>query len=167
MGRQPPELGVNQPEAPHHVLDVFVGAVPQPDMFLNRVAARGQDDHPVRVPASPIVRTPPESVVIGRRVFRDVRFECDARAFEEDHLVRRVVTGGIAVVGIVDPGEVIRDADRDFLPSAMSLRTRGCQTPFSPSPSGTVVIEIGELPHERALANARSARRSPRASLFH
>src|SRR5215471_18037317 len=40
LGREPPELRVDQSEAPHHVVDVLVRAVAELDVLLDRVRAR-------------------------------------------------------------------------------------------------------------------------------
>ena len=85
-----------------------------------------------------------------------MRFERDARAFEEDHLVRAVVQRGVAIVGVVEAREVFGDADgvdaggdvfEDArIPDALlALAVR------------SVVIQVGQLADERALPDTRAA----------
>ena len=98
---------------------------------------------------------PQRGVILGR-VFRHVRFERDARALEEDHAVRAVVQRGVAIVGVVEAGEVFGDADRvdaggDVLEDARIPHA------LLALAVGAVVIEVGELADERALADTGSA----------
>ena len=83
-------------------------------------------------------------------------FEGDARALEENHLVRSVVLGGVAVVGVVQSREVFGDAHRihaggDVLEHAL------IPDALLALAVGSVVIEVRELAHQRVLP--RPARR--------
>jgi hypothetical protein len=90
------------------------------------------------------------------RIFDDVGLEGDARPLEEDHLAGRVVVCRIAVVRVIESREVHRDADG--VPARLDVlehpRIPDALLPFA---VGSVVIQIAELPDERALADARPA----------
>ena len=94
-------------------------------------------------------------MVLGR-ILRDVRFERDAGAFEEDDLPRPVVVGGVTVVRVVERAEVRRDAD-GVAPVRDVFEDPRIPDAFLALPIGSVVIEVSELPDERALADAWSA----------
>src|SRR5207248_3235513 len=87
---------------------------------------------------------------------RNVRLERDASAFEKNHLARPIVLGGIAIVRVVQRREIRGDADgiashRDVLqhvriPDAfLALAVR------------SVVIQVAELPQQRAFSDPWSA----------
>jgi hypothetical protein len=115
-----------------------------------------EDDDPLGTPALSHRRDVPQALVILGWVLGDVRLERDPRAFEEDHLSGPVVALGVAIVGVVEAREVLRDADgvaaeRDVFQDA---RVPDALLALAVRP---VVIEIRELADQRALAHARSA----------
>jgi hypothetical protein len=155
-GREAAELAIDQAEAPHHVFDFFIFAVALPNVLLDGAGAGGQNDHLVWSPVIADAQHVTQGSVILGRILRHVGFERDARALEEDHLIRRVVPRGVAIVGVVKAREILRDADRidaggDILeypriPHALlALAVR------------SVVVQVGKLPHQRALAHAGPA----------
>jgi hypothetical protein len=95
-------------------------------------------------------------VVHRRRILRDVRFERDARALEEDHLAGAVVRGGVAVVGVVEFAEVGGDAHRVAAGFDVGQHARIPHALFAFAVR-SVVIEVPELAHEGALADAGAA----------
>ena len=106
LRRETPELGIDQTETPHHILDAFIRAIPESDVLVDGVAAGGQHDDPVRVPGVADPEDPPQLVVMRARILRNVRFEGNARAFEKDDAARTVVVGGVAIVRVVEAGEI-------------------------------------------------------------
>ena len=85
-----------------------------------------------------------------------MRLERDARAFEEDHFAGAIAVGGIAIVRVVEAGEVGGDAD------GVPARVDVFEDPRIPDAFFAlsvrrVVIQVSELPDERALADARPA----------
>ena len=95
-----------------------------------------------------------------------MRLERDARALEEDDAPRAVVAGRVAVVGVVERAEILGDADR-ILARGEILEHARIPHALLAFAVGAVVIEVAELPHERALANAWAADDcdAPRAQL--
>ena len=94
---------------PHHVLRDLVRSVPCSLICFSIVAVLD-----VRTitrsgfHASPIARTFRRSSCVSARVLRDVRFERDAGAFEEDDFARPIVVCGVTVVRVVERAEVRR-----------------------------------------------------------
>src|SRR5205085_2991148 len=72
----------------------------------------------------------------------------------ENNLVGAIVRRGVAIVGVVERAEVRRDADGITLSFDVLEHARIPHSLFTLS-IGTVVIEIAELPDERALADSR------------
>ena len=93
-------------------------------------------------------------VALGR-ILGDVRLERDARALEEDHPVGSVVLGGVAVVGVVERREVLRDTDR-IAPVGDILEHARVPDALLALAVGAVVIEVAELTDESALADSRT-----------
>ena len=89
--RETPELRVDEPEPVHHVLDVLVWAATLPDVLLDRIRARREDDHAIRLPAIADGEHAMELRVILGWILDDMCLERDARAFEQDHAIRIVV----------------------------------------------------------------------------
>src|SRR5262245_13479632 len=154
--REPPKLAVDQPEAPHHVLGALVRAVSLSDVLLDRIGVRREDDDPIRIPRVANRQHLAEFRVILRRVFGDVPLECDARALEEDDFARTIAVDGIAIVRVVETGEVGRHPDGVPAPVDVFEDPRIPDAFFALS-IRRVVIQVSELPDERALADARPA----------
>ena len=154
--REPAELGVDQPEPPHHGLGRLVRPVAQLDVLLDGVDARRQHDDPLRIPPVADRQHLAQRRVIGCRILGHVRLERDARALEEDDAIGAIVLGGIAVIGVVDAREVLGDADGVSARGDVFEHARGPHAFFAFAVR-TVVIEVAELPDQRALADARPA----------
>jgi hypothetical protein len=72
------------------------------DVLLDRVGRGRQDDDAVRVPGVAYREQRAKTIVILEWVLRDVGFERDARPFEENDFVDRIVSGRVLIVGVVD-----------------------------------------------------------------
>src|SRR5439155_10903534 len=126
------------------------------DVSLDRVGVRREDDDAIRVPRVPDREGLPELHMVRFRILRDVRFEGDAGAFEEDHFAGPVVCRGVAIVRVIDPSEVHRDPNR-VAPRRDVFEHPGIPDAFLAFPVRPVVVQVAELPDERALSNSRSA----------
>ncbi len=86
-------------------------------------------------------------------VLGHVRFERDARPLEEDHPVGPVVLGRVAVVRVVDAGEILGDAHR--VPAGGDVFEHAAVPHALLALSvGAVVIEVAKLANQRALADS-------------
>lgn len=85
-----------------------------------------------------------------------MRLEGDARAFEEDHLAGAVVGRGVAVVGIVELAEVGGDPHGIAAGFDVGQHARIPHALFAFAVRA-VVIQVAELAHECALADAGTA----------
>src|SRR5712691_5617431 len=90
------------------------------------------------------------------RILCNVRFESDPRAFEEDHLAGPVVLQGVTVVRVVEPAEVGGDANRVAARRDV-FEHLGIPDAFLALPVRPVVVQVAELPDERAVSNSWSA----------
>ena len=99
--------------------------------------------------ASPIASALRSSPCDSARVFGHVRFERDARAFEEDHAVRPVVFRGVAIVRVVEGCEILGDAHR-VSPRVDVLEHSGIPDALFTFAVGAMVVEVAELTQERA-----------------
>src|SRR5262249_1356787 len=85
-----------------------------------------------------------------------MRFERDSRAFEEDHLSRPIVFGGVPVIRVVKRRKVRGHADRIASHRNIPQHLR-IPDAFLALAVRSVVIQVAELAQERALANSWSA----------
>ena len=155
-GREPPELGVDEPKPPHHVHGVLERTVPQANVLVDGIGARREHDDAVRIPGIPYRQHALQRVVILRGVFRDVGFQRDARALEQDHLAGTVVIRGVAIVRIVQPREVGRDRHR--IPARVDVfEDAGVPHALLPLAVRPVVIQVAKLADERALPDSGAA----------
>ena len=91
-------------------------------------------------------------VILGR-ILGHVRFERDSRPLEEDHLVRPIAIGRVAIVRVVEAGEIGRHAHR--VPAGLDiLSTSRVPDALLTLSVGPVMVEVAELPEQRALADA-------------
>src|SRR5262245_4223580 len=154
--REPPKLGVDQPEAPHHVLGALVRPISLSDVLLDRIGVRREDNDSIRIPRVANRQHLAEIRVVLRRVLGDVRLERDACTLEEDDFARTIAVAGISIVRVVETGEVGGHSD------GVAARVDIFEDPRIPDAFftlsiGRVVIQVSELPDERALADARPA----------
>ena len=77
------------------------------------------------------------------------------RALEEDHTVRTVMQRGIAIVGVVEAGKIFGDADRVHTGGDVFQDARIPHTLLAFAVR-SIVIEVGKLPHQRALSDTRT-----------
>src|SRR5262245_38700050 len=82
---QAPELVVDEPKPADHVVNRFERAVALANVLLDGVGARCENDDAVGTPLFSDDQHFPEFRMDLRRIFRDVRLEGDACAFEENH----------------------------------------------------------------------------------
>ena len=154
--RQPPELAIDQLKPPHHVLGILVRPVAEPDVLLDRARARGQDDRPIRIPPVADREHVAQRGMVFVWILGHVRFERDARAFEEDHPIVAIARGGVAVIRVIERAEIRRHAHR-VAAFRQIFEHQRLPDAFLALTVGAVVIEVAELPHQGALANPRAA----------
>ena len=90
--------------------------------------------------------------VVPGRIFDYVRFECDARSFDEDHAVGTVVLCSIAIVRVVNAPEVLSHADS--VSSGLDVDEHfWLPNAFLALAVGAVMVEITELPEQGAFSD--------------